>query len=177
VSLAHVQRSSTELARAIAAQCNPKRLPVCVAGWYSDGLCTQVGAHCEPARPKEWESVILEAVQAALARGHDGSSRAVCLTVWFSDSTCIQRGLSAATEPPTSREADEHVQCKRDITTVLQEAGRRLTTTEILRTLEARQLLWGESTVKRALAEMVREEELTNQRDIRPRGYGLPNWT
>src|SRR5262249_36484417 len=42
--------------------------------------------------------------------------------------------------------------CARDIVRVLREAGRPLTTLEILEQLVNRQLRWGESTVRSALA-------------------------
>jgi hypothetical protein len=66
--------------------------------------------------------------------------------------------------------------CRADILAVLEAAGHRLTTAEILKALDQAKLVWGESTVKTNLADMVEDETLTNRQDVRPRGYGLPAW-
>jgi len=99
----------------------------------------------------------------------------VCATIWFSDGLCLQCNLPA--EVSSQQElGDEIPQCKQQITWILHEKGHRLTTRPILQQLRAHNWHWGESTVKRALAEMVRDGELTNRHDVRPRGYGLPGW-
>lgn len=61
--------------------------------------------------------------------------------------------------------------CTDDVLLILREAGRRLTTSEILAELERRNLLWGERTVKGVLAELVDQGTLTNDQRARPRGY------
>lgn len=66
--------------------------------------------------------------------------------------------------------------CEADIREILEDAGQRLTTMQILAALDRAGKLWGESTVKRKLAEMVRDGQLTNEKERRPRGYGLPQW-
>jgi hypothetical protein len=170
-----LEPSPASIARAIAVQCYEGHAPICVSVWYSDASCSQVGVSCHPAEVAGPEPDIVEAIRAALARSREDDCRPVCLTVWFSDNTCTQWGL-----PPAGRPAgagrDELTHCKQDITGVLQAVNRRLTTSGILGELTARQIYWGESTVKRALAEMVRDGQLTNRGDVRPRGYGLPAW-
>jgi hypothetical protein len=66
--------------------------------------------------------------------------------------------------------------CRADICAVLREAGKRLTTSEILTALDKSNRVWGESTVKTNLADMVEDRLITNRQDVRPRGYGLPEW-
>jgi hypothetical protein len=167
--------SLASFAHAIAVQSYEGHLPVCVSVWYSDASCSQVGLGCTPAASAGLEPVVVEAIGAALARSGEEGLRPVCLTVWFSDNSCAQWGLPAAGRPGgTGR--DELPQCKQDITGASHAANRRLTTNGILKELAARGNDWGISTVKRALAEMVRDGELTNRRDVRPRGYGLPAW-
>ena len=49
-------------------------------------------------------------------------------------------------------------------------------TNEVLAALEQADRIWGESTTRNALAALVREKKLTNRSDVRPKGYGLPDW-
>jgi hypothetical protein len=65
---------------------------------------------------------------------------------------------------------------KADILAAVEAAGHRLTTAEILKALDQAQHVWGESTVKNNLAELVDEGLLNNRQDVRPKGYGLPAW-
>jgi hypothetical protein len=160
---------------AIAVQPYEGHMPVCVTVWYSGASCSQVSLGCSPAPPDEMEPGIVEAVRAALARAGEEGRRPVCLTVWFSDNCCAQLGLPAAGALGGAAR-DELPQCKQDITGVLHAVNHRLTTSGILKELATRGNDWGVSTVKRALAEMVRDGELTNRKDVRPRGYGLPSW-
>jgi hypothetical protein len=67
--------------------------------------------------------------------------------------------------------------CQADILATLAEAGRRLTTTKLLTAMHAAGRTWGDSTVRVALAAMVRKGIITNRIDTEPRGYGLPEWT
>lgn len=70
--------------------------------------------------------------------------------------------------------ASERSGCAEDILTVVREAGHRMTTSQIMDELERRNMLWGERTVKGALAVLVQEGKLTNDQNARPRGYGIP---
>lgn len=82
--------------------------------------------------------------------------------------------LPSPPAPPTRQEGSN---CRADILSVLRSEGRRLTTSQLLDVLEKRELIWGESTVKTKLAEMVDDGSLTNDQTARPRGYGLPEWS
>ncbi len=73
--------------------------------------------------------------------------------------------------PPEPARADDDRDCRADILAVLREAGRRLTTNQILAELERRSWLWGEGTVKRHLAGLMSDGELTNDSRARPPGY------
>jgi hypothetical protein len=164
-----------EIARAAAVLFHEGRMPISVSVWYSDGTAWQPGLGCESLRQAEWEPVLAQTLRTGLTRTRRNHRRPVCVTIWFSDHNCVQFSLFAG-ERSEVEGADDMPQCKQDITTVLDEKRRRLTTSKILKELRVRELIWGESTIKRALAEMVRDHELNNRRDLRPRGYGLPTW-
>jgi hypothetical protein len=74
--------------------------------------------------------------------------------------------------------------CQKDCVLVIQKAGRRLTTKEVLSALNhlaalnPGSKLHGESTVKLALKDLCRPplDLLDNRSDVRPRGYGLKSW-
>ena len=72
-------------------------------------------------------------------------------------------------QPTRTRES----KCLDDIRAALQDAGRRLTTTQLLAALDRRGTPWGESTVKHTLAAAVDAGFLTNDQRANPRGYGL----
>ena len=166
--------SVVDVARSVAALSHEDRMPVRLGVWYSDGPPWHSGFGCESLPPSEWESAVAETLRNAFARTRD-RGRPVGMTIWFSDGSFVHHSPSPG-ERTAARGADTLSQCKRDITRVLYETNHRLTTRPILQGLQARNLIWGESTVKRALAEMVRDGELTNRSDVRPRGYGLPAW-
>ena len=169
-----IDRFWADVVRSLAILCNQQRRPVCLNTWYADGTNDLAGLHW-PSDAGQWETAISESLRTVLARNRNRAAAPICLAVWFSDGSCAQHGFPTIEESflPSSAELG---QCKRDIIRVLEAAGQRLTTTRVLEGLAARQLLWGESTVKRILAAMVRGRELTSRRDVRPRGYGLPNW-
>ena len=77
---------------------------------------------------------------------------------------------------PAQPEAPDSSGCRADVLDALRAAGHRMTTTQLLAALERADKVWGESTVRMALARMVDSGELTNRSDVRPRGYGLPEW-
>jgi hypothetical protein len=52
----------------------------------------------------------------------------------------------------------------------------RLTTDELLTRFAKRDHPISESTLKSALAELVRRRILDNRQDVRPNGYGFPRW-
>lgn len=63
-----------------------------------------------------------------------------------------------------------------DILLVLKEVGHNLTTTRLLSELSQRELYWSDRTVSGALAKMVDDGTLFNEKTKQPRGYGLPEW-
>jgi hypothetical protein len=67
--------------------------------------------------------------------------------------------------------------CERDVLGIIERAGRRLSGDEVKLALQEATLLHGESTVNHALADLSRRHGLvTNRRDSRGKGYGLPEW-
>jgi hypothetical protein len=90
----------------------------------------------------------------------------------FSD---LVRSFSLALGTLTS--PTELTPCERDIRQTLTEANRRLTTTPLIGEMQQRDREYGESTIKQALARMVGRGDLNNRQDVRPKGYGLPEWT
>lgn len=68
--------------------------------------------------------------------------------------------------------------CGRDILTLLEEVGRRLTGEQIRREFQARQKVHGDSTISHALADLgpLHRALLSNRRDSYGRGYGLADW-
>jgi hypothetical protein len=65
---------------------------------------------------------------------------------------------------------------ERAILDVIRARGERMTTMQIVAALETALDRAGEGATKLALAGLVRRELLTNRQDVRPRGYGLPEW-
>lgn len=74
---------------------------------------------------------------------------------------------------PVTIAVDAHLTpCGRDILlTLLRRHPERATGDDIQQSLEESERLWGASTIKRALADLIRQGLLDNQRD--GRGYGL----
>jgi hypothetical protein len=83
----------------------------------------------------------------------------------------LGRYLSRAQHP-----AKPPTPCEADIIQTLREVGCRLTTSQLLTELSRRGRLHGTSTVRKALADMVDSQRLTNKQDCMPKGYGLPDW-
>jgi hypothetical protein len=142
---------------------------------YSDGSCWEESPGCKGLEPAGWMPVLARTLHAAQHRALEGHCRMVCLTIWFADRSCMQVSLPPQA-PAEARQAEGISACKQDITRVLHENGIRLTGSKILEELAARNLHWGDSTVKRALAQMRRDGELTYRTGVSPRGYGLPAW-
>ncbi len=120
-----------------------------------------------------------EAVLAALRSLLDGARRPLVITVQDGAAPVAVLHLPPPTtspEPtPTKPQArpDDERDCRDDILATLTEAGRRLTTNQILTEMERRGWLWGEATVRRHLAGMVSDGALTNDSRARPPGYTL----
>ena len=169
-----LETAVTNIAHSAAELFHEDRIPVTVNVCYADGSCWQPGLGCEALGQAAWEPILARTLHSALERAPAEYRWPVCITIWFSDHSSVLFGL-----PPESAEAarmNDLSRCKQAITKVLHDVKHRLTTTKILEELQARDLIWGDSTVKRALAEMVREHELTSRKAPRPRGYGLPAW-
>jgi hypothetical protein len=65
---------------------------------------------------------------------------------------------------------------EQEIVDLLHTKCRRMTTAEILKALGAAGKYPSFGTTKNALAALVRNGALTNRQDVRPPGYGLPEW-
>ena len=63
-----------------------------------------------------------------------------------------------------------------NILDILVRADRRMTGSEITSRLFESHGPVGTSTVKGALSDLTRHGYLTNRQDVRPKGYGLPEW-
>jgi hypothetical protein len=82
--------------------------------------------------------------------------------------------LPPVEDVPTTTATKLSARCVLDILQTLSELERRLTTTDLIREMTSRQRLWGESTIKGQLAEMVRIGLLNNMADEQGKGYGIP---
>ena len=163
-----------EFAHAAAARFRGDCMPIVVMVWFSDGYLWQSDPGCAVLEPREWEGTVADSLRTALARTRHSRCRPVVAGIWFSDHSSLHLTLPPATEPEAER--DDVGQCKQDVRMLLQEVGHRLVTRQILDAFRQRDVHWGESTVKRILAEMVARGELSSRQDLRPRGYGLPEW-
>lgn len=76
-------------------------------------------------------------------------------------------------EADPSRREPALTACETDLLTLLASATMPWTTSRVLREMEARDMLHGESTTKRALAKLVRLGRVVS-RARPPRGYHLP---
>jgi hypothetical protein len=174
--MAHQQDWKTTFAdfvRAASALFREGRVPVRVQVWYSDGFEWMANLS-SASDPSEWDRVLSQSLRPALAHSRHKHRRPVVAGVWFSDHSSIQFGFPSPRSLAEEGEVLSH--CKQDLKNLLREANQRMVTNSILQAFQARGIVWGESTVKRALAEMVMLSELTNRQDVRPRGYGLPEW-
>ncbi len=77
------------------------------------------------------------------------------------------------TNTPTNPNLSE---AEKRIIEVIQTAGHRLKTNEIVCELEKQHGAASEGTTKMSLAGLVRLGLLTNRQDVFPKGYGLPEW-
>ncbi len=120
-----------------------------------------------------------EAVLAALRSLLDGARRPLVITIEDGAAPVAVLHLPPPTSSPEPAQArpqtrpDDERDCRDDILTILREAGRRLTTAQILTDITRRNWPHGESTVKRYLADMMSDGWLDNEPKERPPGYGL----
>jgi hypothetical protein len=63
-----------------------------------------------------------------------------------------------------------------DVLQLLRAIDRRLTGQQIAEELSARKIYWSSSLLDHTLSEMRRRADLSNARDARGNGYGLPEW-
>jgi hypothetical protein len=84
-----------------------------------------------------------------------------------------------AAEVKTVRHEKGVRQIVKDIIAVLEDAGHRLTTQQVIGALAAAGKQHGDSTVIRCLADLCKGPRnlLTNRHDSRGKGYGLPGWS
>lgn len=94
---------------------------------------------------------------------------------------CVRDDAVLAVPPVGSigapAKSTEMAAVKVDILEVVQAVGQRLVGNKILEELARRNIAWGDTTVKIALSDLVRDGKLTNRQDTRPKGYGLPEWS
>jgi hypothetical protein len=82
--------------------------------------------------------------------------------------------LSVTIPPPAPAPRplpDDERDCQADILAVLREAGRRMTTNQILSELSRRGWVHGDSTVKSYLSEMVTDGDVSKDPRAHPPGY------
>ncbi len=119
-----------------------------------------------------------DAVLAALLALLDTARRPLTVIVQDGTSTVASFNLPPATtsdqtpKPENRFRPDDNRDLRADILAVLHEAGRRLTTAQILAELGRRQWHHGERTVRGYLGEMVTDGYLDNDPKDRPPGYG-----
>jgi hypothetical protein len=77
---------------------------------------------------------------------------------------------------PSKEKIPSQHKSDQEILETLRGVGHRLTTNRLIDAMSERGLNPAESTVKKRLAEMVRDGLLTNDPTVNPRGYGLPEW-
>ncbi len=74
---------------------------------------------------------------------------------------------------PAPQAKEDSAGCREDILAVLQDAGLRLTSPQILAELRGRGRPWSVSAVRGHLAELVKAYVVTNETSAKPRGYSL----
>jgi hypothetical protein len=88
-----------------------------------------------------------------------------------------QNATSAA--PPSALSRDStltELDSDRVILETLRAVGHRVTTSELLTEMTKRDLSPSDSTVKKRLAQMVKDRRVDNKPKAKPKGYGLPGW-
>lgn len=86
--------------------------------------------------------------------------------------TDLRRQLEEAEEAPSYSQ-----RCADDILAVLGMTDRRLSTSQLCEELARCGREWSYSTVSSVAPAMRRDGKLTNERDTRGKGYGLPQWS
>ncbi len=124
------------------------------------------------APPESNRDAVLTALRSLL----DTARRPYTITITDGTSTVASFNLPPAAPPPNPSKPvprpDDNRDLRADILAVLHEAGRRLTTAQILAELNRRQWHHGERTVRGYLGEMVTDGYLDNDPKDRPPGYG-----
>jgi hypothetical protein len=86
--------------------------------------------------------------------------------------------LPVPPELGSGSKADAHERdSDREIVDTLRAVGHRLTTSRLLKEMNDRKMNPSESTVKKRLAEMIKDRRLNNDPKTKPKGYGLPEWS
>ncbi|MCI0462118.1 MAG: hypothetical protein L0Z62_34635 [Gemmataceae bacterium] len=119
---------------------------------------------------------LFAAARACVQALYGPCRRPVRLRITLDDGEALSLPVPAPWQAPAPQPAlrdDDERDCRADILTVLAEAGRRLTTSQILSELAQRQWHHGERTVAGHLADLVEEGALTNDRRARPPGYQI----
>jgi len=88
--------------------------------------------------------------------------------------SAIEQNIERARRPNTAVDLADR-KFDRQIIETLKTVGHRLTTTKLNAEMNKRE--WtSDSTLKKRLAELVKDGRLNNDPRARPRGYGLPEW-
>ncbi len=84
----------------------------------------------------------------------------------------------ATDERPSTRSPSVSDDCLDEVITVLKAAGHRMTVTQVAAAMNASGTPRADGVLRNTLTYFTREDVaiLNNRTDVRPRGYGLPEW-
>jgi hypothetical protein len=139
-----------------------------------------------PVTPVEWDSLSSEspALAAALAELGGAASAAgpIAKAGWHKGTKpesweWVERLSQAVKALAAVVDGNRYlVECKKDCMEVILRTGERMRTDEVYEALRKSNRPHGKSTMKDALAELVKEGRLTNTKGARATGYGPPGW-
>jgi hypothetical protein len=124
----------------------------------------------------QYRDVLLPAIRRRLIEilgGYDSHVMGQRIDAEFDMVTLALKGKAA----PTHVNHDKLTECQKDCIQTVREAGRRLTTRQMLDALQTAERIHGESTVKTALAYLCKLRLMDSRKNSpRGNGYGLPEW-
>ncbi len=89
---------------------------------------------------------------------------------------CPGSRVTVITIEPAIRDVPAQTNCEEDVLATLHEVGHRLMVEQLLSEMQQRGRLHGESTIRRAVSRMRKDNRLTHEDVANPRGFGLPEW-